>query len=42
MKFGTGEIVDAKKLGNDMKLEILFDKAGKKILMAALGKLKKL
>ena len=42
VKFGTGEIVDAKKLGNDMKLEILFDKAGKKILMAALGKLKKL
>ena len=42
VKFGIGEIVDAKKLGNDMKLEILFDKAGKKILMAALGKLKKL
>ncbi len=42
VKFGIGEIVDAKKLGNDMKLEIVFDKAGKKILMAALGKLKKL
>ncbi len=42
VKFGIGEILDAKPLGNDMKLEILFDKAGKKILMAALGKLQKL
>ncbi len=37
-KFGDGTILDAQPLGNDMKLEIMFDTVGKKVLMAAFAK----
>ena len=37
-KFGDGTILDALPLGNDIKLEIMFDTVGKKVLMAAFAK----
>ncbi len=37
-KFGDGTILDAMPLGNDVKLEIMFDTVGKKVLMAAFAK----
>lgn len=39
-KFGKGTIVSALPLGNDVKLEIMFDDVGKKVLMAAYANLK--
>lgn len=40
--FGTGAILSAKPMGNDMLLEVAFDKAGTKKLMANFAKLEKL
>jgi DNA helicase-2/ATP-dependent DNA helicase PcrA len=40
--FGTGLVTKAEKMGGDTMLEIAFDKAGTKILMANFSKLKKL
>jgi DNA helicase-2/ATP-dependent DNA helicase PcrA len=40
--FGEGEILSAKKMGNDMLFEVAFDKAGTKKLMGTYAKLKKL
>jgi len=37
-KFGDGTILDVQPLGNDIKLEIMFDTVGKKVLMAAFAK----
>ena len=37
-KFGEGPILSAVPLGNDIKLEIMFDTVGKKILMAAFAR----
>ncbi len=37
-KFGEGTIISADRLGNDIKLEIMFDTVGKKILMAAFAR----
>lgn len=37
-KFGIGTVMAVQPLGNDIKLEIQFDEAGKKILMAAFAK----
>ena len=39
--FGTGVVLSAKPMGNDVLLEIAFDKAGTKKLMAKFAKLKK-
>ena len=39
-KFGEGVIMSAVPLGNDVKLEIMFDDYGKKVLMAAYANLK--
>ena len=39
--FGTGLVLSAKPMGNDVLLEIAFDKAGTKKLMAKFAKLKK-
>lgn len=39
-KFGQGTILSAQPLGNDVKLEIMFDEVGKKVLMAAYANLK--
>ena len=39
--FGTGVILSAKPMGNDTLLEIAFDKAGTKKLMANFAKLDK-
>lgn len=39
--FGTGVVLSVKPMGNDMLLEIAFDKAGTKKLMAKFAKLKK-
>lgn len=41
-KFGQGTVVDVRVFGKDAKLEINFDNAGKKQLMAMFAKLKKL
>ena len=38
--FGTGVVLSAKPMGNDVLLEIAFDKAGTKKLMAKFAKLK--
>ena len=40
--FGTGVVLSAKPMGNDILLEIAFDKAGTKKLMAKFAKLKKI
>ena len=40
--FGKGMIVSAEKMGNDTLLEIAFDKAGTKKLMANFCKMEKL
>ena len=40
--FGTGVILNAKPMGNDALLEVAFDKAGTKKLMANFAKLEKL
>ncbi len=40
--FGQGEILSAKKMGNDILFEVAFDKAGTKKLMGTYAKLKKL
>ena len=40
--FGTGVVLSAKPMGNDVLLEIAFDKAGTKKLMAKFAKLKKI
>ncbi|MBR1532114.1 MAG: ATP-binding domain-containing protein, partial [Eubacterium sp.] len=40
--FGTGTVLDAKPMGNDTLLEVAFDKAGTKKLMANFAKLEKL
>lgn len=37
-KFGEGTVLNASPLGNDVKLEIMFDTVGKKILMAAFAR----
>ena len=37
-KFGDGTVLDAQPLGNDIKLEIMFDTVGKKVLMAAFAR----
>ncbi len=42
IKFGKGTILSCVKLGNDIKVEIEFDTAGKKTLMASFAKLKKI
>ncbi|MBQ2813101.1 MAG: ATP-dependent DNA helicase PcrA, partial [Clostridia bacterium] len=39
--FGTGVVLSVKPMGNDALLEIAFDKAGTKKLMAKFAKLKK-
>ena len=39
--FGTGVVVSGKKMGNDSMLEIAFEKAGTKKLMANYAKLEK-
>lgn len=39
-KFGQGTILSAVPLGNDVKLEVMFDDVGKKVLMAAYAGLK--
>ncbi len=41
-KFGTGMIISAEKMGNDMLLEIAFDTTGTKKLMAKVAPLEKL
>ena len=41
-KFGEGTILKATPVGNDIHLEVMFDTAGTKNLMAAYAKLKKL
>lgn len=41
-KFGQGTILSATPIGSDMKLEIEFDSAGRKNLMATFAKLKKI
>ena len=41
-KFGEGTILKATAVGNDVHLEVMFDTAGTKNLMAAYAKLKKL
>ena len=40
--FGTGVVISAKPMGNDILMEIAFDKAGTKKLMANYAKLQKL
>ena len=40
--FGKGMIMNAEKMGNDTLLEIAFDKAGTKKLMANFCKMEKL
>ena len=40
--FGTGVVLSAKPMGNDTLMEIAFDKAGTKKLMANFAKLQKL
>ena len=40
--FGTGRVISAKPMGNDLLLEISFDKVGTKKIMANFAKLKKL
>ena len=42
LKFGEGTILKATPVGNDTHLEVMFDTAGTKNLMAAYAKLKKL
>lgn len=37
-KFGDGTVLDVQPLGNDIKLEIMFDTVGKKVLMAAFAR----
>lgn len=37
-KFGEGTVISAESLGNDIKLEIMFDTVGKKVLMAAFAR----
>ena len=41
-KFGEGTVLKATAVGNDVHLEVMFDTAGTKNLMAAYAKLKKL
>ena len=42
MKFGEGTVLKATSVGNDTHLEVMFDTAGTKNLMAAYARLKKL
>ena len=41
-KFGEGTILKATPVGNDVHLEVMFDTAGTKNLMAAYARLKKI
>ncbi len=41
-KFGDGTVIASQRFANDAKVEISFDTCGKKILMAAFAKLKKI
>ena len=40
--FGEGEILSAKRMGNDTLFEVAFDRAGTKKLMGTYAKLKKI
>ena len=40
--FGTGVILSCRAMGNDMLMEVAFDKAGTKKMMARFAKLEKI